>query len=107
MTMLAEIVAVPIEEKRGVWFVTGTRVPIDTVIIAYDGGAAAEEIVYRYPTLKLSDVYTLIAYYLNNQETVHSYLHERRKRRDQIREENEEKFPSHKLRERLLARQNQ
>lgn len=104
MTMLAEMVAVPIEKRQGVWFVEGTRVPFDTVVVAYEGGAAAEEIVYRYPTLRLSDVYTLIAYYLNNQEAVTRYLQEREQTRAKIREINEKAFPPHQLRARLLMR---
>jgi hypothetical protein len=32
-------------------------------------GATAEEIVYRYPSLKLADLYAAIGFYLNHLDT--------------------------------------
>ncbi|WP_390889389.1 DUF433 domain-containing protein [Leptodesmis sichuanensis] len=37
-----------------------TRVTLDTVVAVFKQGSTAEEIVYRYPTLKLADVYATI-----------------------------------------------
>lgn len=42
--------------EKGVAFVCGTRVTLDTVIQTFLSGATAEEIVMRYPTLDLADV---------------------------------------------------
>ena len=44
-----------------------TRVTLDTVIAVFNKGATAEEIVYRYPSLNLADVYATIAFYLKHQ----------------------------------------
>ena len=52
------------EDQDGVVRVGGTRVTLDTVVEAYEEGATPEEIVLQYSSLKLSDVYATIGYYL-------------------------------------------
>src|SRR5437879_2771123 len=37
-----------------------TRVPLDTVVYAFNQGASPEEIVMSYPTLELGDVYAIV-----------------------------------------------
>jgi hypothetical protein len=81
-----------------------TRVTLDTVVAAFERGATAEEIVYRYPSLKLADVYATIAYYLNHQEEVEAYLQQRQRQAREVRKANEAKFDPQGLRDRLLAR---
>jgi len=88
----------------GVVKVGGTRVTLDTVILVFKQGATAEEIVYRYPSLKLGDVYASIAFYLNHQEDVESYLKQRQQQAQEIRQMNEARFDPQGLRDRLLAR---
>jgi hypothetical protein len=44
-------------DADGIVRIGGIRVPLETVVSAFDRGAAAEEIVMRFPTLDLSDVY--------------------------------------------------
>ncbi len=58
--------------------VTGTRVNLDTIVYQFNVGASAETIVDRFPSLKLADVYTVIAYYLNHLEEVEAYLRRRK-----------------------------
>lgn len=88
----------------GVVKVGGTRVTLDTVIFVFKQGATAEEIVYRYPSLKLGDVYASIAFYLNHQEDVEAYLKQRQQQAQEIRQMNEARFDPQGLRDRLLAR---
>lgn len=54
--------------------IRGTRVGIETIIDAYRAGAAPEEILIRYPTLTLQQIYVTIAYYLMNQERLDAYV---------------------------------
>lgn len=54
--------------------IKGTRVGIETVLDDYLSGASPEEIVARYRTLTLEQVYATITYYLRNQEEVDEYL---------------------------------
>ena len=95
----------PIETNSdGVMLVGKTRVTFDTVVAAFDRGATAEEIVYRYPSLKLADVYSAIAFYLNNQQETKIYLQQRQQQAKEIEQMNESKFNSQPLRDRLLSR---
>ena len=59
---------------------------------------------YRYPSLKLGDVYASIAFYLNHQEDVEAYLKQRQQQAQEIRQMNEARFDPQGLRDRLLAR---
>jgi uncharacterized protein (DUF433 family) len=97
----------PLREVNGVVYVGQTRVPIDTVIGAYLDGADADQIVRAYDTLELADVHAVISYYLRHREEVEAYLQQGRQEAAEIRRENQTRFPTARLRERLLARQNQ
>jgi uncharacterized protein (DUF433 family) len=63
--------------EDGVILIGKTRVTLDTVVAVFKQGAIAEEIVYRYPSLNLADVYATIAFYLNHQPEVETYLQRR------------------------------
>jgi uncharacterized protein (DUF433 family) len=65
-----------IEERNGGLYIAGTRVSLDSVIINFQEGASPEDIVQAFSTLKLSQVYGAIAYYLENEETINRYLAE-------------------------------
>ena len=93
-----------LKDEAGVLRITGTRVPLDSVIYAFDEGATPEEIVQQYPTLNLADTYTVISYYLQNSDEVEKYLEQRRAQRQELQKEIETRFNPHGLRERLLAR---
>ena len=81
-----------------------TRVTLDTVVGAFENGYSAEEIVYKFPSLGLADVYSVIGYYLRHQSEIRDYLHWREGEAAQLRKEVEARWPSNGLRARLLAR---
>lgn len=81
-----------------------TRVTLDTVVETFEYGATAEEIVLKYPSLRLADVYAAISYYLRHQTEVAAYLQERHILEEQVHRENEARFNLVGIRERLLAR---
>ena len=87
--------------------VANTRVSLDTVVGAFRAGATAEEIAQDYSSLKLSDIYAVIAYYLRHEAEVESYLRERTALAAEVRRQNQARWPTHDLRRRLLARQTQ
>jgi uncharacterized protein (DUF433 family) len=91
-------------DADGVARVGGTRVRLDTVVTSFNAGCAPEEIVLKYPSLDLNDVYSVIGYYLWHRGDVDAYLAERRKAADEANREVEARFPRQGLRERLLAR---
>jgi len=96
---------VPIStDKDGVVRVGTTRVTLDTVVSAFREGATSEEIVQQYPTLRLADVYSVIAYYLRHRVTVDTYLGDRSRLGEEARRENEARSDPTGIRDRLLAR---
>ena len=104
LAILAEPAPLTISSD-GVVCVGGTRVTLDTVVAIFKQGSTAEEIVHRYPSLRLGDVYASIAFYLNHQEDVEEYLQQRQQKAQEIRQMNEARFDPQGLRDRLLSRQ--
>ncbi len=105
MSLVVEAPPVPLRtDEQGVMRVGKTRIPLDTVVYAFNQGASPEEIVMSYPTLALPDVYAIINYYLYNRLEVDIYLRQREALAVRIREENERRFPQAGIRARLLAR---
>lgn len=90
--------------RDGVLCVRGTRVPLDTVVASYQEGASPEEIVLAYDSLDLADVYQAVAFYLRHRPAVEAYLAERQQKAEGVRRENQARWPTDGLRERLLAR---
>lgn len=91
-------------DKDGVIRVGSSRVTLDTVVGAFRNGCTAEEIVTKYPSLDLTDVYGTIAYYLWNRKEIDAYLTQREAEARTVRKEVELRHPSIDIRERLLAR---
>jgi uncharacterized protein (DUF433 family) len=105
MTLTIVTEPVPLQANEdGVILVGKTRVTLDTVVAAFNQGATSEEIVYRYPSLHLADVYATIAFYLKHQSEVEAYLQQRRQQAQEIRAINQARFDPQGLRDRLLAR---
>ena len=103
MTLIVTAEPVPLKtDTDGVVRVGKTRVTLDTVIKTFQNGVTAEEIVYRYPSLKLADVYTTISFYLNHQQEVETYLQQRQNQAQIIRTMNQSRFDPQKLRNRLI-----
>lgn len=81
----------------------GTRIGIETILRDYELGATPEEVVIRYPTLSLQQVYAAITYYLANREVVDAYLERVRRQQEEAWGE-QQRHPSEfvrSLRERL------
>lgn len=93
------------KDADGVFRVGETRVTLDTIIAAFTDGATAEEIVYQYPSLNLADVYEVISYYLRNRLEIEAYLKHRQREAIKIRQQNENLFDPHSVRDRLMSRQ--
>ncbi|UCH27042.1 MAG: DUF433 domain-containing protein [Trueperaceae bacterium] len=96
---------VPLEsDTHGVMRVAGTRVPLETVVEAFNAGASPEEIVLSYPSLELADVYAVIGYYLHHKVEVDEYVVDQERRAEEVRAHYGVDEFSRELRERLLAR---
>jgi len=105
MSALTVTETIPIEaDADGVIRVSKTRVTLDTIIAAFTEGATAEEIAQQYPSVPLADIYSVIGYYLRRRSEVEAYLSRRRQLAEQVRRENESRFNTVGIRERLMAR---
>jgi len=107
MSLTIDAEPVPLQsDPDGVVRVGGTRVTLDTIVVAFQQGATAEEIAQQYPTVMLSDIYAAIAYYLRHHDEVEAYLAEGKKHGDALEHEHETKANRNRqaIRDRLLAR---
>ena len=93
-----------IESPDGSVRVTGSRVSLETVVVAFDAGSTAEEIAQQYPSLSLGSIYAVVAYILENRVAVDRYLAGRRQAMGALQGEVEASSPPNGLRARLLAR---
>jgi uncharacterized protein (DUF433 family) len=106
MLTASRTVSVPLSTNADdVILIGNTRVTIDTVVGNYKLGLSPEEIASRYSSLDLSDVYSTIAFYLSYQLEVEEYLKQRQRIAREIQKENQLRFNSQGLRDRLMARQ--
>ncbi len=72
---IAQTEAPPLrEDAAGAVRVGNSRVLLELVVRAFQDGATPETILQRYSTLKLSDVYAVIAYYLRHRTEIEEYL---------------------------------
>ncbi|MBI1764796.1 MAG: DUF433 domain-containing protein [Acidobacteria bacterium] len=75
MTAIEAVQTVPLTQTpEGVIRVTGTRVPLDTILHHYKQGASAEEITNRFPAVSLCQVHAVLAYYLSHRAELDAYL---------------------------------
>jgi len=84
--------------------VAGSCVTLDSIVYSFQQGFTPEEIAIQFDTVELADIYATITYYLRHRSEVESYLRERQQQAQEIREENERRFPPDGIRARLLAR---
>src|SRR4029434_1898135 len=63
-----------VEHRDGGYWVTGTRVSLDSLVYACREGQTAESLAQSFPVLTLEHVYGAIAYYLAHRATIDAYL---------------------------------
>lgn len=112
MAVFEPIQAVPfVVTPYGTIRITDSRVSLDTVLYHYKQGAVPEEIVNRFPSLRLSDVYSAVAYYLSHTDEIEQYLREQQREADELQRQFEAD-PQHQaatliLRERIQQRRSE
>jgi uncharacterized protein (DUF433 family) len=78
MTLPMQPLPVPLRtDKTGAIRVGDTRITLDLVVARFEEGAGPEEIIRSYDTLRLEDVYVVLAYYLIHKDEVQAYLKRR------------------------------
>ena len=89
-----------IEERDESYYVTGTRISLDSIVHAFRRGESPETICQNFELLHLEEVYGAIAYYLANRSKIDSYL-TRQNEKWVSGKRSAKPLPEH-LRERLL-----
>ena len=92
------------EGSDGAMRVGNSRVLLELVIQSFQDGATPETIVQQYSSLNLSDVYSVIAYYLRHRSEVEEYLSQREEKAERVRQQIESQQDDvSEIRERLAA----
>jgi uncharacterized protein (DUF433 family) len=91
---LAPILAKPYIEQRdtGYWII-GTRISLDSVVLSYLNGESLENIAQDFPLLSLEQVYGAIAFYLSNRDILDVYLEKSEDEFQQLQQVCREKSP--------------
>ncbi len=79
-------------DEHGKIRVGNTRVLLELLIHAFNQGETAEEIVDSYPSVKLSDVYSIIAYYLTHRAEVDAYVEKANQAAERVQREVEANY---------------
>lgn len=93
MVTIPTAIDVPLQtDQDGRIRIGGTRVLLELVIHAFRQGESAEGIVESYSSLKLADVYAVLAYYLTHRAEVDAYVRESDEEADRIQREIEANY---------------
>jgi len=65
-----------IEQCNGGYYVTGTRVSLDSIVYSFRDGESPETIRQNFPSLTLEQVYGAIAFYLAKRDAVDANIQE-------------------------------
>lgn len=111
MVELAKNISIPfVVTDQGTIRIKDSRVSLDSIVHHFKLGATPEQIVYSFPSLHLSDVYSSIAYYLTHRPKVEAYLEEQEVAGDDLQGQLESKTDYQaeiaQLRSRILGRWN-
>ena len=89
----APTMTVPLRmDEHGVIRVSGTRVTLDSIINYYRQGESPEDLHEGFPTVPLTDIYSIIAYYLVHRDELDAYIKSRAEEEERIRQEAESSY---------------
>ena len=83
-----------VEEREGAYWVTGTRVSLDSIVQAFFAGQTAETIAGMFPVVSLEQVYGAVAYYLAHRVQIDEYLRRARTDFEAMREASRKADPA-------------
>lgn len=63
-----------VEQRDEGYWVTGSRVSLDSLVYAFRRGASPETIQRSFPSLTLEQVYGALTFYLSHQAEIDAYL---------------------------------
>src|SRR5881296_990990 len=98
-----------VERRDDGYWVSGTRVSLDSIVYAFRRGASPETIKSSFPSLTLEQVYGGITYYLSKQTEIDEYLRQSEEVYEAARQANHEQLRREKpdLYQRLMRAKNE
>jgi uncharacterized protein (DUF433 family) len=63
-----------VEQRDGCYWIKGTRISLDSIVHAFNRGAAPESIKRSFPLLSLEEIYGAITFYLSHEHDIDAYL---------------------------------
>jgi uncharacterized protein (DUF433 family) len=63
-----------VEQRDSGYWITGTRISLDSIVYAFKRGAAPESIQRAFPLLTLEEIYGAITFYLAHEQEIDTYL---------------------------------
>jgi uncharacterized protein (DUF433 family) len=63
-----------VEERDAGYWISGTRISLDSIVAAFNRGAAPETIRRSFPLLTLEEVYGAITFYLAHEDEIDEHL---------------------------------
>ena len=83
-----------VEQRDGGYWITGTRISLDSVVYAFRGGLSPETIQREcFPLLSLEQVYGAVTYYLAQRTEIDSYLEQAKSEYEALREASRQADP--------------
>ena len=82
-----------VEQRDGGYWITGTRISLDSIVYAFKRGAAPESIQRAFPLLTLEEIYGAITFYLSHRDEVERHLMQNRAKFDALRKKARESHP--------------
>lgn len=74
-----------VEQRDDMFYIAGSRVPLEAVIHEYRNGAPAESIACSFPTLSLEQIYGALAFYHGNRAQVEEAMRRTEKSWEEFR----------------------
>jgi uncharacterized protein (DUF433 family) len=75
-----------VEQRDGGYYIAGTRIALDSILLAFKDGEPPEEILRSFPTAgPMVRVFGAIVFYLENKEKVEAYLADQERLWDEVK----------------------
>jgi uncharacterized protein (DUF433 family) len=83
-----------VEQRNGGYYVAGTRISLDSVVVAFLRGESPEGIAESFPALDMENIFGALSFYLANRNLVDEYLRKGDQEFDALREEARRQSPA-------------
>jgi uncharacterized protein (DUF433 family) len=83
-----------VERRDRNYYISGSRVSLDSIVYAYLRGESPEDIAASFPVLELTSIYGALTFYLENRQEIDLYLEQGQAEFARLREESRRRSPA-------------